>query len=132
MKFITIFKAGLEAFNDSLRIEASPVHLVLIEPGELFSLTPMSSKQTGHYQTMKAQRNSQDKEDRKFENLEAYFKSLDPGLGLISASHGVYRWVAGKCPEYQSFTCLEHFSRRFSLNILKDCTQQPVIIKGSV
>ena len=66
MKFITIFKAGLEAFNDSLRIEASPVHLVLIEPGELFSLTPMSSKQTGHYQAMKAQRNSHDKEDKNF------------------------------------------------------------------
>ena len=41
-------QAGLEAFNDSLRIEASPVHLILIEPGELFSLTPMGSKQTSH------------------------------------------------------------------------------------
>merc|ERR1711936_979920 len=73
-------KAGLEAFNDSLRIEAAPVHLVLIEPGELFSLTPMGSKQSSHYQTMKAERDHNSKEAKKIENLQDFFRSLNPGL----------------------------------------------------
>ena len=86
-------QAGLEAFNDSLRIEASPVHLILIEPGELFSLTPMGSKQTSHYQTMKTDRDHiNPKEAQKIENLQDFFRSLNPGLGMISDEHGVYRW----------------------------------------
>ena len=85
-------QAGLEAFNDSLRIEAAPVHLVLIEPGELFSITRMSSKQTRHYQEMKVDRNNKSTGYRNFENLEAYFKSLDPGLGFISENHGVFKY----------------------------------------
>ena len=90
---VKYFQAGLEAFNDSLRIEASPVHLVLIEPGELFSLTPMGSKQSSHYQTMKAERDHNSKEAKKIENLQDFFRSLNPGLGMISEEHGVYRWV---------------------------------------
>ena len=86
-------QAGLEAFNDSLRIEASPVHLILIEPGELFSLTPMGSKQSSHYQTMKTGRDHiNPKEAQKIENLQDFFRSLNPGLGMISDEHGVYRW----------------------------------------
>ena len=101
MVFVTLRKikkikknvqAGLEAFNDSLRIEATPVHLVLIEPGELFSLTPMGSKQTRHYQTMKEARDLNPKETKKIENLQDFFRSLNPGLGMISEEHGVYRW----------------------------------------
>ena len=40
---------------------------------------------------MKVDRNNQSKESGNFENLEAYFNSLNPGLGLISENHGVYR-----------------------------------------
>ena len=89
---VKYFQAGLEAFNDSLRIEASPVHLVLIEPGELFSLTPMGSKQSSHYQTMKEEREHNPMEAKKIENLQDFFRSLNPGLGIISEEHGVYRW----------------------------------------
>ena len=92
IEIIRTLKAGLEAFNDSLRIEASPVHLVLIEPGELFSLTPMGSKQSRHYQTMKEESDHNPKEANKIENLQNFFGSLNPGLGLISEEHGVYRW----------------------------------------
>ena len=82
----------MEAFNDSLRIEASPVHLILIEPGELFSLTPMGSKQSSHYQTMNTGRDHiNPKEAKKIENLQDFFGSLNPGLGIISDEHGVYR-----------------------------------------
>ena len=66
--------------------------MVLIEPGELFSLTPMGSKQSRHYQTMKEERDHNPKEANKIENLQNFFGSLNPGLGLISEEHGVYRW----------------------------------------
>ena len=52
----------------------------------------MGSKQTRHYQTIKADRDHNPKEAQKIENLQDFFRSLNPGLGIISEEHGVYRW----------------------------------------
>ena len=52
----------------------------------------MGSKQTVHYQTMKKDRDHDPKVAQKIENLQNFFESLNPGLGIISEEHGVYRW----------------------------------------
>ena len=123
-------QAGLEAFNDSLRIEASPVHLVLIEPGELFSLTPMGSKQTLHYKTIKEARDLNPKETKKIENLQDFFRSLNPGLGMIAEEHGVYRWEQ-KSTLTSKLNFSDNFSPLFTRKILKDFTPPPALQKGS-
>ena len=73
----------------------SPVHLILLEPGELFTVTPMGAKQTSHYQAIREASADQSKE-LTFQNLETFFKTLNPGLGLISQNHRVYRSVTLK------------------------------------
>ena len=69
----------------------SPVHLILLEPGELFTVTPMGAKQTRHYQAIR-EADSDQSNQLTFQHLEAFFKTLNPGLGLISQSHRVYRY----------------------------------------
>lgn len=52
-----VTKAGLDTVSDSLRIETSSqgVHVILLDPGEILSLTPFASRQGSHYNAMEAE-----------------------------------------------------------------------------
>ena len=89
--------------------------LFLVLSQQLFGITPMSSKQSRHYQAMKADKNNLSKETGNFENLEAYFKSLNPGLGLISENHGVYRLVLAA----PTSTCFDLYFNSFDRAFLE-------------
>jgi len=54
-----VTKAGLDTVSDSLRIETSShgVHMILLDPGEILSLTPFASRQGSHYTAMEAELN---------------------------------------------------------------------------
>lgn len=105
-------KAGLETISDSLRIEAglSGVNIVLLDPGEILSLTPLASRQGFHYNSMEA---GLDKSTSKKE-LDTFRKFSDvfsnhlprPPLGIIEEER-IYR-------VFKTALCSKNPHRRYS------------------
>lgn len=105
-------KAGLDTISDSLRIEASAhgVNMVLLDPGEILSLTPFASRQGSHYMAMEAE---MDKTLSKQE-MATFHKFSDvfsnhlprPQLGIIEEKR-IYR-------VFLAALCSTHPSRRYS------------------
>ena len=89
-------KAGLDTISDSLRIEASGhgVNMVLLDPGEILSLTPFASRQGSHYKAMETELDG----NQSKQEMNTFLKFSDvfsnhlprPALGIIKEQN-IYR-----------------------------------------
>jgi len=105
-------KAGLETISDSLRVEAghNGVNFVLLDPGEILSLTPFASRQGCHYMAMEAElaNSTSKKEFETFHKFSDVFSNHlpRPSLGIIDETR-IYR-------VFQAALCSRNPHRRYS------------------
>jgi len=108
-----VTKAGLDTLSDSLRIETSKqgVHMVLLDPGEILSLTPFASRQGSHYRAMEAELDvdvMSKKELTTFHKFSDVFSNHLPRPALATISeHRIYG-------AFHSALCSSAPSRRYS------------------
>jgi len=105
-------KAGLDTISDSLRIEASGhgVNMVLLDPGEILSLTPFASRQGSHYKAMETELDG----NQSKQEMNTFLKFSDvfsnhlprPALGIIQEQN-IYR-------VFQAALCSRNPHRRYS------------------
>lgn len=105
-------KAGLDTISDSLRIEAGAngVNMVLLDPGEILSLTPFASRQGSHYMAMEAEldKSLSNEEMDTFQKFSDVFSNHlpRPSLGIIEERR-LYR-------VFQAALCSKNPYRRYS------------------